>query len=282
MRSSMVRRGIVAVLAAWALAAAPAPSGAEDAAPRAITALGRIEPGEGAIHVAGPSGAPPVIAELRVEEGDRVKKGQALALLDTHALRQAEVARLTAELENAERELRRAQQLHAHNTTAQSALDAASVAARVARAALDAARARLDLALVRAPVEAQVLAIHARAGERIGPEGLLELGETDRMYAVAEVYETDVARVRVGQRARIASPAFERTLSGTVEKVGLRIGKMDVLGTDPVAKTDARVVEVRIRLDPGHGVEALTNLQVEVAIDPTATGVAAASGAASP
>jgi len=272
-----IRPGIAAVLAAWGVVATPTLLRAEDATPRAITALGRIEPGEGVIHVAGPSGAPPVIAKLLVQEGDRVEKGQALAILDTHALRQAAVERLSAELENAERELRRAQQLQARNTASRSDLDAAAVAARVAKASLDAARARLELAQVRSPLRGQVIAIDAREGERLGPEGLLELGETDRMYAVAEVYETDIGHVRVGQRARIASPAFERLLGGIVEKVGLKIGKMDVLGTDPVAKTDARVVEVRIRLDEGHGVEALTNLQVEVEIDAGAGGVAAAS-----
>jgi len=269
--------GIAATLAAVAIAGASAPLRADGEAPRAVTALGRIEPGDGVVHVAGPSGAPPVIAELLVEEGDRVEKGQVLAVLDTHALRQAAVERLAAELENAERELRRAEQLQAQHTTSRSELDAAAVAARVARASLDAARARLELAQVRSPLRGQVIAIGAREGERLGPEGLLELGETDRMYAVAEVYETDIGHVHVGQRARIASPAFERLLGGSVEKVGLKIGKMDVLGTDPVAKTDARVVEVRIRLDQGHGVEALTNLQVEVEIDAGAEGVAAAS-----
>jgi HlyD family secretion protein len=222
-----------------------------------------------------------VIAELRVEEGDRVERGQTLAILDTHALRQAEALRLEAELENAERELRRVEQLQARSSASRSELDAANVAARVARASLAAARARVELALVRSPVDGQVLAIHARAGERLGAEGLMELGETSRMYAVAEVYETDVGHVRVGQRARVASPALERSLAGTVEKVGLKVGKLDALGTDPVAKTDARVVEVRIRLDAGHGVEALTNLQVEVEID-ASPGVAAASGVAEP
>jgi len=39
-----------------------------------------------------------------------------------------------------------------------------------------------------------------------------------------------------------------------------------VLDTDPVARTDARVVEVEIRLDDSAGSAALSNLQVEVAI----------------
>jgi HlyD family secretion protein len=260
-----------------AIAVAAASLRAEGETPRAVTALGRIEPGDGVVHVAGSSGAPPVIMQLLVEAGDRVEKGQALAILDTHALRQADVERISAELENAERELRRAQQLEARNSASRSELDAAGVAARVAKASLDAAHARLELSLVRSPLRGQVIAIDAREGERLGPEGLLELGETDRMVAVAEVYETDIGRVRVGQRARITSRAFEGTRNGSVEKVGLKIGKMDVLGSDPVAKTDARVVEVGIRLDEGHGVEALTNLQVEVLIDADGEGVAAAA-----
>ena len=71
--------GIAATLAAVAIAGASAPLRADGEAPRAVTALGRIEPGDGVVHVAGPSGAPPVIAELLVEEGDRVEKGQVLA-----------------------------------------------------------------------------------------------------------------------------------------------------------------------------------------------------------
>jgi len=44
------------------------------------------------------------------------------------------------------------------------------------------------------------------------------------------------------------------------------IGRMDALGTDPIAKTDARVVEVFILLDEPETLSALTNLQVEVEI----------------
>lgn len=128
------RLGAAALLAASLALATPGSPRAEDASARAISAIGRIEPGEGAIHVAGPSGAAPVIAELRVEEGDRVERGQTLAILDTHALRQAEALRLEAELENAERELRRVEQLQARSSASRSELDAANVAARVARA----------------------------------------------------------------------------------------------------------------------------------------------------
>ena len=89
------------------------------------------------------------------------------------------------------------------------------------------------------------------------------MGDTAKMVAVAEVYETDIGAVEKGQRARITSPALDGPLLGVVASIGLKIGRMDVLDSDPIAKTDARVVEVRIALDSSETVAALTNLLVE-------------------
>ena len=88
------------------------------------------------------------------------------------------------------------------------------------------------------------------------------------MYAVAEVYETDIGRVRVGQPAVVHSPALLHELAGEVERIGLKVGKKDVLSTDPVADADARVVEVRIRLAEPERAASLTNLRVEVLVGP--------------
>ena len=101
----------------------------------------------------------------------------------------------------------------------------------------------------------------------MGPSGIVDLGRTDKMYAVAEVYETDILHVRTGQRATIKSPALNQTLTGTVEYIGRRVGKLDLLSTDPTARTDARVVEVKVRLDDSKAVAGLTNLQVTVEIE---------------
>jgi HlyD family secretion protein len=128
--------------------------------------------------------------------------------------------------------------------------------------------ADLELSIVRSPVDGQVLEVHAREGERVGIDGVAELGQTDAMYAVAEVYETDIGRVRLGQGARITSPALPGVLAGEVERIGLKIGKKDVLSTDPVADADARVVEVEIRLEQPELAAALTNLRVDVVLEP--------------
>lgn len=236
--------------------------------PGAITALGRIEPRDGVIRVSGPSRVAVVIGELRVAKGDVVKTGAVLAVLDSYASEQAVVERMRAELGNAKRELARQHKLHREGAIAEAILDAKLLARDVARAQLRHAEAELARSTVRAPVDGQVLQIHARTGEKVGPKGILELGRTNEMYAIAEVYETDVRRIEVGQRARVSSPALEAPIEGVVERVGMKIGKLDALSTDPAARTDARVVEVEIRLDDSEPVKSLTNLQVEIAIAP--------------
>jgi HlyD family secretion protein len=261
-------RRFAPIVGALALLAVLPQAAADEADAGPITALGRLEPRDGVIRVAGPSRFVVVIADLLVEEGDVVKQGQPLAVLDTYALHKAEVERLAAQLENAERELARISELHESGVSSDQARDGADVEARMARAALARARADFDLSLVRSPIDGEVLEIHAREGERVGSDGIVELGRTQEMYAIAEVYETDIGRVRVDQRATIRSRALPEPLYGRVERIGRKVGKLDVLSTDPAARTDARVVEVEIALDDGAAVRGLTNLQVEVEVAP--------------
>ncbi|NJR67812.1 MAG: HlyD family efflux transporter periplasmic adaptor subunit [Synechococcales cyanobacterium CRU_2_2] len=112
-----------------------------------------------------------------------------------------------------------------------------------------------------------MLEIHAEDGEAVGAQGILDVGQTQAMNVVAEVYETDIPQIRPGQAALISSSVLSQPLSGRVKTIGLRINKKDVLESDPVADTDARVVEVEIRLDDPTPLATLTNLQVNVTID---------------
>lgn len=145
----------------------------------------------------------------------------------------------------------------------------AQIQVNSAKSNLQLAEARLQRTIIRSPRAGQILKIYTWAGEAIGSDGILQLGNTQQMYAVAEVYETDVPRIKVGQPAVITSPAFPQPISGQVAHIGLLIAKNDVIDTDPAAKTDVRVVEVKIRLDDNRIAAGLTNLQVEVTIDPS-------------
>ncbi|MGH0032680.1 MAG: efflux RND transporter periplasmic adaptor subunit [Myxococcota bacterium] len=246
----------------------PLPAVSTAPATRAVSAFGRLEPEDGIRRISGPSGAPSVIADLRVDEGDAVEKGQVLAVLDTEPMRRANRERWKAELANAKRELARHSELNTNRVVSDSSREEWETRVRVAEAELARARAELSRAYVRSPIDGRVLYVHAREGEQVGSDGILELGRTDAMFAVAEVYEDDVARVRVGQRARVRSPALPDDLSGTVDWIHLKVAKQDALGTDPAARKDARVVEVEIRLDDSAPAAALTNLQVEIEIEP--------------
>ncbi len=145
-----------------------------------------------------------------------------------------------------------------------------------ARSNLNLAQTKLDRTIIRAPQSGQILKVLKKQGEALEPstggtsggQGIVELGNTSQMYVVAEVYETDVSRARVGQPAVITSSAFPGEIAGIVERVGLKIGKNDVTNTDPAANIDTRVVEVKIRLLNSRPVANLTNLQVQVIITP--------------
>ena len=133
------------------------------------------------------------------------------------------------------------------------------------------AEAELKLSYVQAPIAGEILAVHTKSGEAINANGVAEIGETNQMTVVAEVPEDTISQVRVGQMATITSEngAFTGELRGTVTEIGRKIGKKDVLSTDPVADVDARVVEVKIALleEYSQRVSGLTNAKVIAQID---------------
>ncbi len=135
-------------------------------------------------------------------------------------------------------------------------------------AAVKRAETELAQAYVRAPMDSQILKIHARLGEKIGDSGIADLGQTDRMVAVAEVYQTDIAKIQLGQQATITGQAFSGELRGTVSQIGLQVNRQNVFSNQPGENLDRRIIEVKIRLNPEDSkqVTGLTNLQVQTAI----------------
>ncbi|MFM6591349.1 MAG: ABC exporter membrane fusion protein [Microcystis panniformis] len=140
----------------------------------------------------------------------------------------------------------------------------------LALAAVKKAQVQLDLSLVRAPRDGQILKVDTWEGEIVGEDNsIVKLGQTQQMIAVAEVYETDIKKVRLGQKATVTSSAFIGEVTGKVIEIGLQVDKNNVLNTDPTAAVDTRIVEVKIQLDPASSrkVQSLTNLDVTVAIN---------------
>jgi HlyD family secretion protein len=147
-------------------------------------------------------------------------------------------------------------------------VQAAQVEVDSAIADLNQAVTNLEQAYVRAPMSGQVIKIHTRPGEKLGDEGIADLGQTDRMVAVAEIYQSDIGKIRPGQRAIVTGQAFTGTLSGSVFEIGRQVSRQNVYSNEPGENLDQRVVEVKIRLTPeaSKRVAGLTNLQVQTAI----------------
>ncbi|HLJ01528.1 MAG TPA: efflux RND transporter periplasmic adaptor subunit [Bradyrhizobium sp.] len=120
-----------------------------------------------------------------------------------------------------------------------------------------------------APIDGRVLNVMVRPGEQVGNGAILTMGDTSVMRVVAEVYETDIGRVQIGQSAQVTSRALSQPIAGKVVRIGHMVFKNDVLNVDPAARADARVVEVWIELDDAKATERFTNLTVDVVINAT-------------
>ena len=181
----------------------------------------------------------------------------------------AERARFLANRSRAERaEAEAVLETLQHPRPEDVALAEAELAA--AEATLARGRAEAELARLRAPIAGTVIRIMARSGERVGTEGVLEIGDLSRLDVVADVYETDLPRLRLGAPAEVVVPGEANRFAATVREIGWQVRRTTQANTDPVAAVDARTVEVRLALAP-EAVEALarrSNMQVQVAIRP--------------
>jgi HlyD family secretion protein len=160
-------------------------------------------------------------------------------------------------------------------------LEVRPVDVKIAKAELEQAivqveqrKAELDDTLVRVPIAGQILKINTRVGERVNiEEGIAELGKTNQMYAIAEVYETDIVKVRLGQNAIITSEygGFSGEIRGKVAQIGLQIATttLNQDENNPTNDVNARIVEVKIRIAPKDSpkIATLTGMQVRVKID---------------
>lgn len=238
-------------------------------------------------------------AAARIEVArKRLAQAQAGAKPSDVAAQQSDVDRLQRELENARKEHQRYASLGDNVTAAEidrlqlrvdsatRALTAAQerlasltavrgVDVEVARAELNEAvgnlsRARAEHAasVIHSPLNGRVIKVHAWPGEAVGTEGLVEVAPLEPMYAVAEVGESDIPRVKVGQRATVTGAGLKTPLQGTVERLGGKVLQNQVMPVDPANFSDARVVEVWVKLDNPHAVADLIHLRVDVVIQP--------------
>ena len=148
----------------------------------------------------------------------------------------------------------------------------AQVELEKAKIAVKQRKADLEDMKVKVPVDGQILRINTRVGERVNiQQGIVELGQTQQMYVVAEIHETDIAKVRIGQKATISSEygGFEGDITGKVEHLGLQVGakQLSEASANPTQDENSRIVEVKIRIDPEDSIKVANFTYMKVRVE---------------
>jgi RND family efflux transporter MFP subunit len=160
------------------------------------------------------------IDELLVREGSLVRKGQTLLVLDNRDLR-AELARVTAELDNADAHLTRMKELYRKDAVSKQELENAMRSFRVAEAGRRAVLAQLSYTIVKAPFDGVITEKKVERGELASPgQPLLRIENPDQLRLEATVAEGDIRAVSVGASIPIVIDALGSVpFKGTVSQI---------------------------------------------------------------
>jgi HlyD family secretion protein len=204
---------------------------------RVVVATGTIEPAK---EVEVRPRIPGIVERIHVEPGDTVEEGQLLVEIDRELLAsqaaEAEAALVEARvaLRYARIELGRAEELVKQRARSVQQLDDARAKQEAAAARVAAAEAKhetlatqLGYTLVRSTLAGRVLDVPVEEGNAVSPVTavtggtlLLSLAATSTLHLEGLVDENEVARVAVGQPARLRTEAFgEQSFSGRVRKI---------------------------------------------------------------
>jgi len=133
------------------------------------------------------------------------------------------------------------------------------------------ADALLEKTIIRSPVAGMILRRQRDAGEavtNIDPTPIAIVGDLSRLRVRAEVDETDIGHIAVGQRVEISADAYAgRRFAGVVARIAQRLGAKLVNTGRPAEKTDMKVLQVLIDLDPDARLPV--GLRVDVAFLPS-------------
>ena len=234
----------------------------------AVAALGQLSPAGEIRQLAAPIsqfGSSPRLSELLVNEGDFVKKGSVLAVFENRK-------KLISDLEKKinlinknrlEISLKEDQIKRYELAVEKSAYSLVQLFQRKDELlklqkqkiinVSDKKNIEIDLfnSKLRSPIDGYILSINTRVGERAKNEGILDIGSSQKMEALIEVYESDINRVFISQKVELTSEngGFNKILKGQVIRISPQVKQRKVLSTDPTGDADARIIEVLVKLN---------------------------------
>ena len=234
----------------------------------AVAALGQLSPSGEIRQLASPIsqfGSSPRITEILVNEGDFVKKGTILAIFENREKLIADFEKIddlikTVKLEISLKEDQIKRYEYALDKDAYSFVQLSQRKDELLKLKKqqinnigDKKNIEIDLfnSKLRSPIDGFILSINTRVGERPKNEGVLDIGSSQKMEALIEVYESDIDRVFISQNVELISEngGFKNTLKGKVIRISPQVKQRKVLSTDPTGDADARIIEVLVKLN---------------------------------
>ena len=234
----------------------------------AVAALGQLSPSGEIRQLSAPIsqfGSSPRIVEILVNEGDFVKKGDVLAIFENREKLIADLERNNnlINIVNDEINLKKDQIKRFELALSNDAYSFVQLSQRKDELLKlekqkinyigDKKNIEIDLfnSKLRSPIDGFILEINTRVGERPQNEGILDIGSSQEMEALIEVYESDIDRVFISQNVELSSEngGFQRILKGKVIRISPQVKQRKVLSTDPTGDADSRIIEVLVKLD---------------------------------
>ena len=233
-----------------------------------VAALGQLIPMGEVRKLASPIsqlGSFPRVQEILVKEGDYVKKGSTLAIFENQKKLKANFLKKKKLLETNQKEIslkkdqikryRSATEKNAYSIVLLTQKEDELLKLEKQRIINSADKKSIEIDLfnseLRSPIDGYILSINTRAGERSNSEGILEIGASQNMQALIEVYESDIDRVFLDQNVELISEngGFDEILIGKVIRINPQVKQRKVLSTDPTGDADARIIKVLVGLD---------------------------------
>ena len=235
---------------------------------KGVAALGQLSPAGEVRKLASPIsqfGTFPRIVEILVKEGDFVKEGEILSTFENKEKLIVDLEKQKKLLLSNDKEitLKKYQIKMFELATKKEAYPLVSLSQKKDEL-IKLEKQRINLSgeiesiqidlynsQLRSPIDGYVLAINSREGERANSGGVLEIGASQNMEALIEVYESDIDRVFISQKVELLSEngGFEEKLYGFVTRINPQVQQRKVLSTDPTGDADARIIEVLVDLD---------------------------------
>jgi membrane fusion protein, heavy metal efflux system len=192
-----------------------------------------------------------LVTEISVDYGQPVKKGQALATIDSPDLGQAysDLLKAQADLTAAQHDVERERELASAHAASSAQLEQSEDAYGKAHAEMERAELKIKLLrttkgdvvnqryVLRAPIDGEVVGRNVNPGMEVQgvlagagtPLELFTVGSLDQVWMLADLYENDLSRVKNGDKVEIKTVSYPESFQGTVDYVSQTL--------DPVTRT---------------------------------------------